>query len=222
MGGDPGGTALTSGAWEVTRAEPSPDRRRIYFSSTEAGAAERQVYSVPVGGGPRTRLTTAAGASEADVSPDEKTLALVHSEANRPPEVYLAPNRPGAELRRVTTSTSEEWRSYSWLAPPLVTYKARDGAKVTARLYTPEMVGARRDPLAPGVVFVHGAGYLQNAHRYWSSYYREYMFHHLLASCPTTAGSGSSPSAAGGCTSTRSRRRVRARSRRRSRRGHGR
>jgi len=176
-------TALTSGAWEVTRAEPSPDRRRIYFSSTEAGAAERQVYSVPVGGGPRTRLTTAAGASEADVSPDEKTLALVHSEANRPPEVYLAPNRPGAELRRVTTSTSEEWRSYSWLAPPLVTYKARDGAKVTARLYTPEMVGARRDPLAPGVVFVHGAGYLQNAHRYWSSYYREYMFHHLLASC---------------------------------------
>jgi len=32
------------------------------------------------------------------------------------------------------------------------------------------------------VVFVHGAGYLQNAHRGWSSYYREYMFHHLLAS----------------------------------------
>jgi dipeptidyl aminopeptidase/acylaminoacyl peptidase len=32
------------------------------------------------------------------------------------------------------------------------------------------------------VIFVHGAGYLQNAHRYWSSYYREYMFHHLLAS----------------------------------------
>ena len=32
------------------------------------------------------------------------------------------------------------------------------------------------------MVFVHGAGYLQNAHRYWSSYYREYMFHHLLAS----------------------------------------
>jgi len=63
-----------------------------------------------------------------------------------------------------------------------VTYKARDGAEVTARLYTPETVGAARDPLAPGVVFVHGAGYLQNAHRYWSSYYREYMFHHLLAS----------------------------------------
>jgi dipeptidyl aminopeptidase/acylaminoacyl peptidase len=175
-------TALTAGAWEVTQAELSPDRRRIYFSSTEAGPAERHVYSVPVEGGPRTRLTTAPGSTEAEPSPDEKTLAIVHSEANRPPEVYLAPNRPGADLKQVTTSTSDEWRSYPWLVPALVTYKARDGAPVTARLYTPEMVGARRDPRAPGVVFVHGAGYLQNAHRYWSSYYREYMFHHLLAS----------------------------------------
>jgi dipeptidyl aminopeptidase/acylaminoacyl peptidase len=174
-------TPLTSGRWEVTRAEPSPDRRKLYFSSTEAGPAERHVYSVPVDGGPRTRLTTAPGASEVEVSPDEKTLALVHSEANQPPDVYLSPNRPGAEPRRVTTSASDEWRWYPWLVPPLVTYKARDGAEVTARLYTPEMVGAKRDPQAPGVVFVHGAGYLQNAHRYWSSYYREYMFHHLLA-----------------------------------------
>ena len=173
---------LTSGRWEVTQAERSPDRRKIYFASTEAGPAERHVYTVPVDGGPRTRLTTAPGASEAKASPDEKTLALIHSEANQPPDVYLAPNRPPGEPRRITTSSSEEWRSYPWLAPPLVTYKARDGAEVTARLYTPEMVGAKRDPLAPGVVFVHGAGYLQNAHRYWSSYYREYMFHHLLAS----------------------------------------
>src|SRR5438552_17840926 len=44
------------------------------------------------------------------------------------------------------------------------------------------MLGGRRDPASPGVVFVHGAGYLQNAHKYWSSYFREYMFHNLLAS----------------------------------------
>jgi dipeptidyl aminopeptidase/acylaminoacyl peptidase len=45
------------------------------------------------------------------------------------------------------------------------------------------MIGARRDPSAPGVVFVHGAGYLQNAHKYWAGgYYREYMFNNLLAS----------------------------------------
>jgi dipeptidyl aminopeptidase/acylaminoacyl peptidase len=92
------------------------------------------------------------------------------------------PNRAGGAGTRVTTSPSAEWQAHKWVEPQLVTYKARDGATVYARLYTPEMVGATRHPTAPAVVFVHGAGYLQNAHRYWSSYYREYMFHHLLAS----------------------------------------
>ena len=92
------------------------------------------------------------------------------------------PNRAGAAAVRVTTSTSEEWRAFKWIEPQFVTYTARDGAEVHARLFTPEMAGAKRDPAAPAVVFVHGAGYLQNAHKYWSSYYREYMFHNLLAS----------------------------------------
>ncbi len=34
---------------------------------------------------------------------------------------------------------------------------------------------------SPAVVFVHGAGYLQNAHQGWSDYSREFMFHTLLA-----------------------------------------
>jgi dipeptidyl aminopeptidase/acylaminoacyl peptidase len=96
--------------------------------------------------------------------------------------VYLMPNRAGAVATQVTTSTSEAWRSFKWIEPQLVTYKTRDGVDVYARMFTPEMVGAKRDPAAPAVVFVHGAGYLQNAHKYWSSYYREYMFHNLLAS----------------------------------------
>ncbi|MCX6609750.1 MAG: prolyl oligopeptidase family serine peptidase [Acidobacteria bacterium] len=33
----------------------------------------------------------------------------------------------------------------------------------------------------PAVIFVHGAGYLQNVHRWWSNYFREYMFHHILS-----------------------------------------
>ena len=82
----------------------------------------------------------------------------------------------------MTTTPTEEWRSFKWIEPKVITYKARDGVDVYARLFTPEMIGAKRDPAAPAVVFVHGAGYLQNAHKYWSSYYREYMFHNLLAS----------------------------------------
>src|SRR5205807_9247833 len=107
---------------------------------------------------------------------------LIYSYTNKPPEVYLTANRPGAAPRQITTSPTAAWRSFKWADPQVLTFKARDGADVYARLFTPEMMGARRDPASPGVVFVHGAGYAQNAHKYWSTYFREYMFHNLLAS----------------------------------------
>jgi dipeptidyl aminopeptidase/acylaminoacyl peptidase len=91
-------------------------------------------------------------------------------------------NRQGAEAKPVTTTPTEAWRSFRWIDPQVITFKARDNAEVYARLFTPEMIGARRDPAAPGVVFVHGAGYAQDAHKYWSTYSREYMFDNLLAS----------------------------------------
>jgi dipeptidyl aminopeptidase/acylaminoacyl peptidase len=92
------------------------------------------------------------------------------------------PFESGATPTQVTTTPTEDWRSFPWIDPRIITYEARDGVDVHARLYTPEMIGADRDPRRPAVVFVHGAGYLQNAHKYWSNYYREYMFHNLLAS----------------------------------------
>ena len=173
---------LTQGRFEIDNLELSADGTTFYFQSTEVHPGERHVYSMSVDGGPRTKLTGAAGSHAQTISPDNSMFGMVSSASNRPPEVFLMPNRPGAAPTRVTTSPSLEWQTYKWIEPQLVTYKARDGAEVYARLFTPEMVGAKRDPKAPAVIFVHGAGYAQNAHRYWSSYYREYMFHHLLAS----------------------------------------
>ncbi len=173
---------LTSGRFEIDSAVLWPDATTFYLQSNEQHPGERHLYAMSVDGGARTRLTTMIGASNGQISPDNSTFAVLYSRANRPAEVYVMANRAGAEPRQVTTSTSAEWRSFKWLEPQLVTYKTRDNVDVYARLFTPEMVGARRHPSAPAVVFVHGAGYLQNAHKYWSSYYREYMFHHLLAS----------------------------------------
>ena len=173
---------LTSGRFEIDSVEVSPDGRTFYLQSNEAHPGERHLYAMSVDGGPRTKITSEAGSHQGAVSPDNSTFGLVSSFSNRPPEVFVMPNRSDARPTRVTTSPAKEWTTYKWVEPQLITYKARDGAEVYARLYTPEMVGAKRDPKAPAVIFVHGAGYLQNAHKFWSSYYREYMFHHLLAS----------------------------------------
>jgi dipeptidyl aminopeptidase/acylaminoacyl peptidase len=172
---------LTSGKWEIASAELARDGKKFYITSTEVHPGERHLYSLPIDGGARTKITSMTGSNQADVSPDESTLGLVFSYSTKPPEVYVMPNAPAAAARQVTTSPIEAWRAFKWIDPKVITFKARDGADVYARLFTPEMIGARRDPSRAGVVFVHGAGYLQNAHKYWSTYYREYMFHNLLA-----------------------------------------
>ena len=175
---------LTSGKWEVAAAEVARDGRKFYLTTSEEHPGERHLYTLPVdaGGAARARRSRPWSArTRPEVSPDESTLGLVFSYSNKPPEVYVMPNAVGAQAIQVTTTPTEAWRSFKWIDPKVITFKARDGVDVYARLFTPEMVGARRDPTRPGVVFVHGAGYLQNAHKYWSTYFREYMFHNLLA-----------------------------------------
>jgi len=176
-GGEP--KQLTSGKFEVSDVRLSEDKTKFYFTSSEGSPFEHHFYSMPVSGGARTRITTMAGENNVTISPDETTLAILRSYSNKPPELYLAPNKPNAaagEIKQVTTSPTDEFFSYNWIDPPIVTFKARDGVEVPARLYKP----ANWQRGGPAVFFVHGAGYLQNVHKWWSSYFREYMFHHLL------------------------------------------
>jgi dipeptidyl aminopeptidase/acylaminoacyl peptidase len=176
-GGEP--RQLTRGAWEVHDVALSPDRRRFWLTTNEGSPHEYHFYHMGLGGGERTRITGAAGIHDVTPSPDGDRLADVHSFSNRPPELYVLRNRRGAEPMRVTDSPTAEWKSFAWIDPEIVHVPARDGAMVPARIYRPRDLGA--EPNGAGVIFVHGAGYLQNVHRGWSSYYREYMFHHLLA-----------------------------------------
>ncbi|MGH7480614.1 MAG: DPP IV N-terminal domain-containing protein, partial [Longimicrobiales bacterium] len=171
--------ALTSGAWEVLSASVAPDESRFYLTTSEVSPFEVHFYEMDLGGGERTRLTHEPGAHSVTVSPDGELLADVFSYANRPPDLYVMENEAGAEPRRVTTSPTDEWLSHDWIRPEIVRVPARDGTPVPARIYRPADVGAQ--PNGGAVVFVHGAGYLHNVHDWWSSYYREYMFHHLLA-----------------------------------------
>jgi dipeptidyl aminopeptidase/acylaminoacyl peptidase len=178
----PAPKALTSGKWEISAARLSNDRTKVYYTASEVHPGEHHFYTVPVDGGAFTRITTTTGGHEVTVSPDEKTLVDLFSTINRPPEIFVTAFAAGAKATQVTTTPTPEFLAFKWIEPKVITYKARDGQMVYARLYTPEMVGARRDPRHPAVLFIHGAGYLQYAHKYWAgSYYREHMFNHLLA-----------------------------------------
>lgn len=199
-------TALTSGHYEVQHAVLSKDKKYFYIITNEVDPGEQQFYQLPVAGGKAERITTQTGANQVVLSPDERQLAILYSYTNRPWELFLQDNKPGSRPQQITfQAMSDSFRAYPWRDPALITFTARDGALVHARLYRP----AANNPAAgsaptnsstannpatyvitnspaaanthPAVIFVHGAGYLQNAHKWWSSYFHEYMFNNLLA-----------------------------------------
>ncbi|MFL5606411.1 MAG: prolyl oligopeptidase family serine peptidase [Gemmatimonadaceae bacterium] len=170
---------LTQGKWEVLDVELSPDKREFFLTTNEPSPYEQQQYRMPVRGGARTRITTASGGHAAVASPDGRWLADVYSFVNRPPDLYLVANRPGAEQVRLTTSPSADFNGMTWLAPRIVDIPASDGVSVPAHIYTPTDMGAQ--PNGAAVIFVHGAGYLHNVGNFWSQYPREYMFNQFLA-----------------------------------------
>src|SRR6185295_18036548 len=170
--------ALTSGKYEVQQAELSKDKKYFYITTNEVHPGEQQFYRLAVTGGKAERITTMTGANQVTISPDDKYIAILYSYSNKPWELYLQENKPGGKAEQITTKAmSDEFKSYPWRDPEIITFTARDGVQVPARLYKPTTPA----PGKPAVLFVHGAGYLQNAHKWWSYYFREFMFNNLLA-----------------------------------------
>ena len=165
-------TQLTDGDFEVYSPQLSRDASQFTFSSSEVAPFERHFYRMSVNGGARERLTTMQGRNDIELHPEGVTMGNLFSYTNRPPEVYL--HLDSREPERITHSPTDEWLAHDWRDPEIIRFEASDGAMVPAQLFVPE------SPNGAAVIFVHGAGYLQNVHRWWSSYFREYMFNNLL------------------------------------------
>ncbi|HRD58444.1 MAG TPA: prolyl oligopeptidase family serine peptidase [Ferruginibacter sp.] len=170
--------SLTSGRFEVQDADLSNNKQFFYITTNEVHPGEKHYYRLPVNGGKAEKLTQFTGSNQVVLSPDEKNIAFLYSYSNKPTELYWMPNKLNSRAEQIThKATSPEFLSYQWRNPEVMSFTAADGAQVYARLYKPKVQHQNK----PAVIFVHGAGYLQNAHKWWSSYYREYMFHNLLA-----------------------------------------
>jgi dipeptidyl aminopeptidase/acylaminoacyl peptidase len=168
---------ITNGNWEVQSLDLSADKKSFYFTANIEHPGITHFYKIPVMGGDIVKITSMKGGNDVYPSPDEKYLAIRYSYSNKPWELYLQANKAGAKAEQITHSTTKEFESYQWRDPEMITFNNRYGTKVYARLYQSKNADATK----PAVIFVHGAGYLQNVHYQWSSYFREYMFHNLLA-----------------------------------------
>jgi dipeptidyl aminopeptidase/acylaminoacyl peptidase len=166
---------LTSGNWEVHNVQLSNNGSCFYISANRSHPGNRDFLRYDIIPQKMVPILQGAGYHDVTLSPDEKTLAVRYSFKNKPWEVYSAPNMSNTKMLQLTSSTTKAFDSYKWREPEVITFKASDGKDVYARIYNPSS-----NKNSAAVIFVHGAGYLQNAHNYWSTYHREYMFHNML------------------------------------------
>jgi len=175
---------LTRGNWEVNWANWLPDGERVVYSSTEASTAERHFYVLDVRTNETKRLPTTTGMNtDPQLAKNGALLLYQHSEYNVPNDLYAlrfdAESSQSVKPKQLTDTVPARFRQINWTRPQFFEYAAKDGKRVKARVYTPPDFDNTKK--YPAIVFVHGAGYLQNVVNGWNNYYREAMFNHILA-----------------------------------------
>ncbi len=173
---------LTDGAFEVNQPQLSSDDNYIYFKANIHHPGQYDIFRYVVAEQRIEQLSSLGGMTDYLLSPQQDQLLLIHSSLTRPPELYLQAASPAAEAKPLTHYVSEQFASIHWQAPQILALPSPHSAQpIYAKIYYPAGFDAERAETYPAVIFNHGAGYLQNSHFGWSGYFREFMFHNLLA-----------------------------------------
>ncbi len=175
-----GGTprALTSGQWEASAPVLSADGRGFYFLCNQARPGDYEVCTVAANGGAVREVTALDGVEDFTLSPDGAKLLVRHSASYLPPQLtVVAANGDGASA--LTDTRAPAFKALHWLEPETVQVPSQHGAgTIWGKYYGPKVLEPGRK--YPIVMFVHGAGYLQNVSDRYPNYFREQMFHNLL------------------------------------------
>ncbi|WP_407353119.1 prolyl oligopeptidase family serine peptidase [Luteimonas sp. R10] len=170
--------ALTSGRWESSEPVLAADGRSFLFLCNRARPGDYEVCTVPADGGEVREITDLDGVEGFTESPDGSRLLVRHSESYVPPQLAVV-GTDGGGYRALTDTRKDEYRTYEWLQPESVQVPSKHSAgTIWGKYYGPAAPEPGRE--YPIVLFVHGAGYLQNVSDRYPNYFREQMFHNLL------------------------------------------
>ncbi len=176
---------FTEGKWQVEWAKWTPDGDHVIYSSTEGNAAERTFYDLSISAGKKEGIAYSSAGMRTNPQMNENgqpMLLFSFSRWNQPDELqtqHACVNCVGINFPQTITSTSPPaFNNRTWNEPKFIDIPSRDSKQIKSKIYLPAGFDANKK--YPMVIFVHGAGYLQNTINGWNNYYREFMFNELL------------------------------------------
>jgi dipeptidyl aminopeptidase/acylaminoacyl peptidase len=171
---------MTSGRFVVNDLTMTKDGMNIYYRANQKHPGIYEIYKLDVATASSEAVTDLDGNNQYSLSPDESKLLIEHSKVTMPPELYVQDVQAAAQATRLTHTVSEEFLAMPWAAPSVVAVDSSHTEQpIYAKVYSP--INNTSGEKKKAVMFTHGAGYLQNSHLGWSGYFREFMFHSMLA-----------------------------------------
>ncbi|WP_404340125.1 prolyl oligopeptidase family serine peptidase [Pseudoalteromonas mariniglutinosa] len=177
-------TQLTKGQFVVSNLTLTDDDSAIYYKANVEHPGLYEIYRVDPTTGESEQITDLDGMTDYQLSPDQNKLLLTHSKIMSPPELYIADAKAKSPATQLTNTVSDEFLAKKLIAPKIVAVpSSHTDQPIYAKVYYPaDYQLGETGNTRKAVIFNHGAGYLQNSHMGWSGYFREFMFHSLLAS----------------------------------------
>jgi dipeptidyl aminopeptidase/acylaminoacyl peptidase len=174
---------ITSGKWEI-RSESSIYSQRpqwvgdyLYYTSTEAGTAQRQFYRIHPDGSGKEQLSTGEGIHVGIVSEDGQHRAEMRADLNHPLTLWV----DGAE---VAHRIQPAFETYRWPETRFFSFSSKnDGKMVSAKMLLPPGYNPEdRSKQWPAIFFIHGSGIATSVLEQWGSYVEiRYVFNAYMA-----------------------------------------
>jgi dipeptidyl-peptidase 4 len=156
---------LTKGDWEVlTVAAVNEEKRRVYYTSSQASPLESQLYSVGFDGSDAKPATNDPGTHLIHANPNGTYYVDSFSSMKRPVETVLR-SAAGEQVAVLRAADLKPLDEYDVLPAEIVQVKAPDGTILYARLIKPAGFQARSK--YPAIVDVYGGPGAQTIHDMW-------------------------------------------------------
>ena len=165
---------ITHGDWEVETLDALDSRGIVYFTATERGPLERQMYRVALDGSGFARLSSEIGTHSANFSPDASAFVDTHSNVMTPPRQDLV--RADGTKVAIVNESKTDLASYGLSPVQYFTVTAKDGTALNASMIKPpDFHPSKKYPV---IVYTYG-GPSQVVRNVWQG--GNFLFNEMMA-----------------------------------------
>lgn len=170
---------ITKGNWDVIEFKGYDEKSKtLYYTSTERGAINRDLFSVKLNGSGKKMLSTAEGFTDADFTNGYKYYVSSYSNANTPPVHEL--HTSDGKLIKVLEDNQrlkEKIKTFTLSQKTFFTFKTSEGIDLNGFMIKPHNFDPSKK--YPVYMFAYNGPGSNECNNSWESF--EFWWHQLLA-----------------------------------------